>query len=492
MRLCKAILALVACGWIMASAAQVQRPRLVVGIVVDQMRWDYLYYYGSQWGEGGFRRLMSEGYLCNNTQVDYVPTVTACGHASIFTGTTPAYHGIAGNNYMLGGREVASVDDSTATGLGTSTEAGQQSPRNLLTTTIGDELKLATRFQSRVVGVALKGRAAILPAGHAADAAYWFDKSVPAFVSSTYYMPKLPGWVTRYNARHRKELSQELWQSWRGVRETFNMGKAIVTNEHLGQGTATDMLTLSVSTTDMTAHRFGTRSPQTDSCYLELDRQLALFLAFLDQQVGRGNYLLFLSADHGGTNNYQYSDEHRLPTGAWDYWNMTKGYNQVLEQQFGVAGLIKADMEFSVYLDNEKIAAAHLNRDSVKLAVMRLLGSDPRVQSVVDMEHVATAPIPESLKQRLIKGYCPGRSGEIHVNLRAGCYAGSRDEAGSNHGTWSNDDSHIPLIFMGWGIKPGETAQPVNMTDIAPTVCALLHIEQPSGSIGRPVPGLVP
>ena len=185
-----------------AASAQVSRPKLVVGIVVDQMRWDYLYTTSHRWGDGGFNRLLSNGYSCANTLIDYVPTVTACGHASIYTGSTPAFHGIAGNNYMLDGRSVSSVEDTTVQGVGTTGKAGLRSPRNLLVTTLGDQLKLATDGQAHVIGLSLKDRAAILPAGHGADGAYWYDNSTHQFITSTYYRTSLPSWVKDFNRSH--------------------------------------------------------------------------------------------------------------------------------------------------------------------------------------------------------------------------------------------------------------------------------------------------
>ena len=182
----------------LAAAAQVERPKLIVGLVVDQMRWDYLYRFQDEYGEGGLKRLLREGHSFENTMINYVPTVTAIGHASIYTGSTPALHGICGNNFFIDGKEVYCCGDSTVRGVGSDSKKGQMSPHNLLASTIGDELKLATNFRSRVFGVAIKDRAAILPAGHSADAAYWWDTTVGHFISSSYYMDRLPEWVERF------------------------------------------------------------------------------------------------------------------------------------------------------------------------------------------------------------------------------------------------------------------------------------------------------
>ena len=233
-------------------AAQVERPKLVVGIVVDQMRWDYLYTY--QWGEGGFKTLLTDGYRCNNTIIDYVPTVTAAGHASIYTGTTPAFHGIAGNNFLINGKNVTSVQDDTERAVGGNDKTRGKSPRNLITTTIADQLQLATDFKSRAVGIALKDRAAILPAGHRPVGAYWYDGNSKSFVTSTYYRDKLPKWVADFNKRHRDELAGEVYQLPTGTSLTFALAEQALINEQLGMGDGTDLLAISVSNTDMCAH----------------------------------------------------------------------------------------------------------------------------------------------------------------------------------------------------------------------------------------------
>ncbi len=464
------------------------RPKLVVGIMVDQMRWDYMYYYHDRFTGGGFERLLNEGFSCNNTIIDYVPTVTACGHASVYTGSTPAFHGIAGNNYFIHGKHVSSVQDDEATGVGTERNAGKRSPRNLLATTIGDELRLATQFASRVYGVALKDRASVLPAGHAANGAFWYSQKDAAFITSDYYMKQLPKWLSDFNREHADLLKTNLSRSPKGVTMTFAMAKAILKNERLGQTGNTDMLAVSVSPTDLISHTYGTRSPQTDSSYVQLDIDLADFLTTLDEQVGRGNYLLFLSADHGGTNNYKYSAAHRIPSGAWKCWgDDAKEVNRMLEEKFGVKNLIKDFNEFSIYLNNHAIDSAALNREAVKAEAKRCFYTSPAVERVVDLENITAEPVPQPLRERLVKGYHPERSGELFVVLKPGYYAGDEAEDGSNHGTWSTDDAHIPLVFMGWGIKHGETAKPVGMTSIAPTICALLHIQMPSVCIGTPI-----
>ena len=467
------------------AMGQVERPKLVVGLVVDQMRWDYLYNY--QWGEGGFKTLLHDGYLCNNTIIDYVPTVTAIGHSTIYTGTTPAFHGIAGNNFMLNGKNVTSVQDDSEQGVGGNEKTRGKSPRNLITTTIADQLLLATDFKSRTVGIALKDRAAILPSGHRPIGAYWYDNGSKSMVTSTYYMDKLPKWVSDFNKQHRDELSSDIYNLPTGTTLTFALAEQALINEKLGQGEVTDMLTISVSNTDMCSHYYGTHSPKVDAIYQQLDKEIAHFIEVLNQRIGRGNYLLFLSADHGGTHSYPRMTKHGLPSGCWHNPDALTAANTLLEQQFGVKDILKAEMEYTFYLNHEVINNAHLNYDEVMRAACQVLEIPEEIQWAIDVAHIDTYPIPTILKERIKLGYFPGRSGEIYIVPRTGVYAGKKEEAGSNHGTWSQSDSHIPLIFMGWHITPGETSRLTHMTDIAATVCAMLHIQAPNGCIGQPI-----
>ena len=469
----------------LCASGQTDRPKLIVGLVVDQMRWDYLYNY--QWGEGGFKTLLQDGYRCNNTIIDYVPTVTAAGHASIYSGTTPAFHGIAGNNFMLNGKNVTSVQDDSERGVGGNDKTRGKSPRNLITTNLADQLLLATDFKSRTVGIALKDRAAILPAGHRPIGAYWYDKGSASFVTSTYYRDKLPKWVSDFNKKHHDEIASDVYNLPIGTTLTFALAEQALINEQLGQGEATDLLAISVSNTDMCSHYYGTHSPKVDSIYYQLDREIAHFIEVLDQRIGRGNYLLFLSADHGGTHSYPRMTSHGLPSACWYNPEALTAANQVLKQQFGVDSLLKAEMEYTFYLNQEVIDGARLDRDQVMRAACQALEQPEEIQWAIDVSRIDTYPIPSILKERIKLGYFPERSGEIYIVPRTGVYAGKTEWDGSNHGTWSQSDSHIPLIFMGWHIPAGETNRITHMTDIAATICAMLHIQSPNGCIGIPI-----
>ena len=482
------ILLLLACSFM--GHAQVNRPKLVVGIVVDQMRWDYLYYYNKEFVEGGFKRLLAEGYSCENTMIPYIPTVTAIGHSSIYTGSVPALTGILGNSFFINGKNTYCCGDDNVQSVGSSSKEGKMSPRNLLASTIGDELKLATDFKSKVIGVALKDRAAILPAGHSADAAYWWDTSAGHFVTSTYYMDKLPSWAVEFNKKHQQKPGSDIKSKPQGVTMTFDMAEAALKNERLGLGTETDMLAVSVSSTDIIGHMYSTRGPEIHDVYIQLDRDLARFFNTLDAQVGRGNYLVFLTADHGGSHNPNFMRSHKLAAGGFAGWDLTKEINKELQQSFGTkANFILGENALRIYFDRKSIAEAGLELAKVKAEAKKLFEKRANITYVVDYDNVATQPIAQPIRERIINGYSRERGGDLLIITNPGWVncPSSPDYKGTNHGLWNPDDSHIPLIFMGWGITPGATSHPTSMTDIAPSVCSMLHIQMPNACVGNPV-----
>lgn len=522
------------------KAAEQPHPKLVVGIVVDQMRWDYLHRFYDRYGEDGFKRMMNTGFNANNTNIDYVPTVTAIGHTTVYTGSVPSIHGITGNSFMINatGQTMYCTEDTTVTTVGSSSKAeGAMSPRNNLVTTITDELQLATNFRSKVIGVAMKDRGSILPAGHTADAAYWFDGESGNFITSTYYMERLPKWVTDFNDSNLVEqYLKEGWQtlypietyvqssaddnlyegkfkgtdkpvfplntaelyktSGPGVIRTtpfgntlsIDMAKAAIKNERLGQNIVPDFLALSLSSTDYIGHQFGPNSIEIEDTYLRLDRELAEFFNYLDKEVGVGAYTVFLTADHGGAHNVTFSKDNNLPAGPWPTAKILKGLNAVLKTQFGSEELIKSLMNYQVHLNYKLIEEKQLDIEKIKLSAIEFLKKQDGVTYVVDMEKVQTSSIPKLIRERIINGYNHLRSGEIQIILNPGWYSsGLANPTGTSHSAWNPYDSHIPLIFMGWGVKPGKTSRPTHMSDIASTLAAILNIQAPNGNVGEPI-----
>ena len=474
----------------LAAAAQVERPKLIVGLVVDQMRWDYLYRFQDEYGEGGLKRLLREGHSFENTMINYVPTVTAIGHASIYTGSTPALHGICGNNFFIDGKEVYCCGDSTVRGVGSDSKKSQMSPHNLLASTIGDELKLATDFRSRVFGVAIKDRAAILPAGHSADAAYWWDTTVGHFISSSYYMDRLPEWVERFNKQNNTKPRFEIVNDNLGVTMTFRMAEALLENEQLGQRGQTDMLAVSISSTDAVGHQVGIDGPEIHSVYKQLDKDLAHFLDELDRVIGRGQYLLFLSADHGGAHNYNYLQNHRIPAAGMESWSMLKPLNNHLKTVFSIdKDLFYGENMARFYLNHELTAALGLDEERVKGEAAKWLKRDKRVLEVVDFDKAATAALPKIICERIANGRNVDRAGDIICILKPQVVitTDNPEFRGTSHGAWNPYDAHIPFVLMGWNVAHGQSSEQVNITDIAPTICSMLHIEMPNAAIGRPV-----
>lgn len=475
---------------IIPSTAQVERPRLVVGLVVDQMRWDYLYYYYNDYGADGLKRLLDEGFSYENTQINYSPAVTAIGHSSIYTGSVPAFTGIAGNWFWENGQPTYCCADTTVKSVGSDSREGQMSPRKMLGTTIGDELHLATDFHSKVIGVALKDRAAILPAGHSANAAYWWDTSAGHFVSSTFYMNDLPQWVKDFNKANHTKPKFNIKTNDDGVTMTFRMAEAAVDNEQLGQTAGqTDMLAISISSTDAIGHEYSTRGPENKSVYLRLDRDVATFLKHLDEEVGKGNYLLFLTADHGASHNYNFLKSHRIPADGWDYDKSVSELNKYLRSQFPsmTSDPVLGEDNYHFYFNDKAYSAEE--KQKVIDASVEYLKQDPQFLYVVDNEKISVSSIPEPIKSRLINGIFRGRSGEITVVTRPQIFGAtvSPDYKGTSHGQPMAYDVHIPFVLYGWHVDHGESTKPVNITDIAPTICAMLHIQMPDAAIGNSV-----
>jgi predicted AlkP superfamily pyrophosphatase or phosphodiesterase len=515
------------------KAQQISRPKLIVGIVVDQMRWDYLYRYYPLYAEGGFKRLLNEGFSCENTFINYLPSYTAVGHSTIFSGSVPAIDGMVGNDWIdqLTGRHWYCTEDTTETTVGSTSNAGQMSPRNLLVSTITDELRLATNFQSRVIGVSLKDRAAILPAGHTANGAFWFDDASGNFITSSYYMKQLPRWVNDFNKSNDPEkLVANEWNTllpissyiqsteddapWEGsfgnekspvfphhisaifktnkevIRGTpfgntltLDFAKAAIDGDNLGNGTTTDFLTINCASTDYVGHMFGPNSIEEEDVFLRLDKDLASFFTFLDNKVGRGDYLLFLTADHGVAHNIAFMKEHKLPADLFNSSSIINRLNRSLVEKFGSPELVTSETNYHINFNLKEIASNHIDYDSVKKSTVEFLKKEPGISFAADVEQVGVAPIPEPIKSMIINGYYSKRCGPVIMIPDPGWFGGTLQ--GTTHGSWNPYDTHIPLIFAGWHILPGSLARDIYMTDIAPTIAALLHVQMPNGSVGK-------
>jgi predicted AlkP superfamily pyrophosphatase or phosphodiesterase len=509
------------------------RPRLVVALVVDQMRWDFLFRYQDRYTEGGFKRLLREGFAFHNTYINYIPSMTAVGHASIFTGAVPAIHGIIGNEWPDRNENLTHYCTTDSATIQVGAGAGQlsMSPRNLKATTIGDELMLSNNFRSRIIAVSLKDRAAILPGGHKPTGAFWYDDKTGKMVTSSWYSNQLPGWVESFNkAGVGDKLMEKSWQTlypiqtyknstadsvkwerlFKGstasafphpVHEIYRNDKGILRNapagntfifsfareaiksNGLGKGSHTDMLTINCASTDYIGHQFGPNSVEIEDTYLRLDRDLEAFLRYLDHAVGKQNYLLLLTADHGGSHSINYLNSLNFPSGWLNGNQKQKALNALLEKKFGGKGLVKNIYNYQVYFNLPVIEKNGLNLKEVKHAAIQFLRKAEGVLFVADMENLSEASIPHEINQMLVNGYHARLSGQLVIIPESGWFDGPRQ--GTTHGTWNPTDTHIPLIFMGWKVRSGATDEKAAITDIAPTLAALLRIQAPNGSTGN-------
>ncbi len=514
------------------------RPKLVVGIVVDQMRYDYLTRFYNKFGEKGFKRLVREGFSCKNTHFNYVPTYTAPGHTSIYTGATPINHGIIGNNWYdkETGEYIYCTDDSSVKTVGSSSKAGQMSPKNEMTTTITDQLRLDSNFAGKVIGISLKDRASILPAGHLANAAYWFDGNDQGrFISSTFYINELPKWVAAFNDSRKVDAYLKTWNTlydintytesikdnniyekpFKGLQTptfpydlkelakenegysllkstpfgntlTKDFAKLAIANEQLGADTITDFLAISFSATDYVGHRFGVDSKEVEDTYIRLDKDIADLLTYLDKQVGKGNYTLFLTADHGGVRVPAYLESKKIPAGYVNQKKLKKAIKKIAYKKYGVDSLIANISNYQVFLNPKALKAAHLSKKKVSNYLQGEIAQLPHVYQCITGEKLHSTSFTEGIIHKIQMGHHPKRSGDVVIILDP-AYISGYGRQGSTHGSGFGYDTHVPLLFFGKHISHGKTFSKVEIPDIAPTIAAILDIEAPSGCSGNPI-----
>lgn len=514
-----------------------QHPKLIVGITVDQMRYDFIDKYWNDFGYGGFRRLVSEGFSARNLHYNYMPTYTGPGHASIFTGTTPANHGIVANDWY--DRKLKSTmycaKDNAVAGVGTTAPEGQRSPAHLLSTTIGDEMKIFSNLQSKVIGIAMKDRGGILPAGRMADAAYWFmGADEGRWVSSTWYMSELPQWVNDFNAK--KIADGYLNNGWHlvkdesvynesmadnnafespfkgqmkpvfpynldslralnlnydlikatpaGNKHTVDFAIATIEGEQLGADDITDMLCVSFSSTDYIGHQFGIHSREIQDCYLRLDDDMARFIDFLDKQIGRDNYLLFLSADHGGAPTPSYIMKEKAAAGYWTSDSLVAAINSRFEE-----------LNYAVRVENYSNDQIFFNRDSlmkygyshpfVQQEAVCVAMQFPGVHMAFTHDELSKQLRREGVAQLAQLGFNQQMSGDVIIITDPGWMKYSMQ--GTTHGSPWIYDTHVPAIFFGYNVKQGETYLRYSITDIAPTVTSLCNFPMPNSCTGVPI-----
>lgn len=528
-----------------------KKPKLVIGIVVDQMRAEQLYRYETKYSEDGFKRILRDGFNYKNTQYNYTPTVTAAGHSSIYTGTTPAIHGVIGNSWYnrYNEKHTSSVKDTTVVLIGSKNQNNiGASPKQLLTTTISDQLRMSTNFRSKVISVSLKDRGAVLPGGHLANAAYWYDieTSPGYFVSSSYYMNELPKWVSKFNKLEKSsKYLDTVWNTlypiesytesygdnnkyevvlgdnnptfpydFNKLREKYRKrnieylmlgfspaGNTLLTefamdavkNEKLGSDEETDMLTISYSVTDKAGHIFGPNSVEIEDIYLRLDLEISKLLKFLDKEIGKGEYTLFLTSDHGAVPIASYLNDIKVPTGVARIARYKDQLSKYLSTKYGEGSWIQNFEDDQLYLNRTAILEKGLQLESMQQDAVNFLVNLKGISGALASYHLQTSQYNSGLKKLVQNGYHQKRSGDVLLTFDAGLVQDDDSEIevssvkGTIHGSGYSYDTHVPLLWFGNGITHGESVRKVSPIDISSTLTMILNLQLPSGNSGYPL-----
>ncbi len=513
-----------------------KKPKLVVGIVIDQMRYDYLTRFADKYGEDGFKRILKNGFSLENAHYNYIPTYTAVGHTSIYTGTTPDNHGIIGNNWYdkFAKKWIYCVDDSTYTSVG-SEKGGKKSPYRMQTTTITDQLRLAQNMNGKTISIAIKDRSAVLPGGHTANGAFWFEGNTQGkWITSSFYMNSLPTWASDFNSS--EKVDEYLSKPWNTLYDintytesmeddnafetkfkgkdkpvfpydipslkekngnydmikttpagnsfTTDFVKAAIIGENLGQSEYTDFLAISYSTPDYIGHQFGVASKEVQDNYLRLDRDLASLFSFLDTKVGKGNYTLFLTADHAVVQVPSYLQSQKIPAHYISSRKLKSYVNSITLKHFKSDKLVESISNFQVFLNKENIASLKLDANTVAQKIVDEVINFDKIYKAVTARTMQTTHFTSGILQKLQQGYNQKFSGDVLL-IPLPSTLSSSYRTGTSHGSGYNYDTHVPIIFYGNGVKPGVSKKAYTVTDIAPTIANLLQIEFPNGTTGQ-------
>ncbi len=510
------------------------RPKLMVGIIVDQMRYDYLTKFYNKYGNNGFKKLMHEGFNVENGHFNYIPTYTAVGHTSVYTGTTPSIHGIIGNHWYdkFEKKSIYCVDDKNYQTVGAS-EGGEKSPYRLQTTTVTDELRLAQNMQGKTISISIKDRSAILPGGHTANTAYWFEgASHGKFITSTFYEKELPKWAQKFNnSKIAKSYLNKKWETlykintytesiaddnefeapFKGMDKPvfpYNLNKlskenggfsilkstpfgnsilvdfakAAIKGEELGKGKFTDFLAISFSSTDYVGHRFGVDSKEVEDTYLRLDKDIAALLQYLDAEVGKNEYTLFLTADHAAVQVPAYLQSQKIPGKYLESKDFAQYVDQKLQERYGAKGLVENISNFQIFLNKEKLNELKLDANNVSEFLVDEIINYDGILKVVSAKTMQNTNFTKGILSNLQNGYNQKFSGDVLIVPNPVTISYSK--TGSTHGSGFSYDTHVPILFYGKGIKTGASKSYYRIIDIAPTVANLLQIEFPNGNIG--------
>ncbi|MEQ9063155.1 MAG: alkaline phosphatase family protein [Vicingaceae bacterium] len=508
------------------SISAQEHPRIVIALVVDQMTPQYIDRFWNDFGEGGFKKLINEGVYFPNTFYNQVPTYTAPGHASIFTGSSPSAHGIIGNNWYdrKTGKSVYCVEDTERSTIGSSNDNGKRSPKYLLSAGIGDMMKLASGGKAYVSAISIKDRSAILPAGQSGDLAVWWDDETGKWITSDHYSKEVPTWINEYQLKNNVYDYIRVWEPMhdqdaystlsghdnfeRGIFSsgasfpydmgalaqehgvkvlkyspygnsfTFTMGREMIRGSLLGKDFTPDLGIISFSSTDYIGHLFGPYSQEVKDTYLRFDKDLEEFIMFLESQFG-GDFLLFLTSDHGVMPNAEYMKSMGIRASYFDIDDHHTKLGQFLTALTGIDGLVLAMDDGQVYLDEVKISASKFSLKEVEKATERWLLGHEQIQSAIAAHELNSFDYVNFPKANMQAGFHPLRSGNVSYVLTENTIDKSF-EKGSSHGSPYNYDSRVPLIFYGRDIAKGKRIEDhIDIRQIAPTITECVGVSPP-------------
>jgi len=513
-----------------------EKPKLVVQITISQMRYDYLYRYWNKYSENGFKKLIENGTFCKNAHYNYHLTQNAPGQATLATGANPAIHGIVADKWYDRLREeiVEATWDSKTKTIGSYVDEGRLSPKLLLGTTVADELKLATNFNGKTFGISIDGTPAVIAAGHSANAAYWFDPEIGNWMTSSFYMDTLPDWVNDFNLKKYPETyvnrewttllpAKEYTESFTGsllknslgddnksfsfinmlkvkkeansyqilnstpFGNTFTKDFAItcIVNEELGKNDTTDFIAINFSSTNTIGHRFGPSSIEIEDTYIRLDRDLEHLIAFLDEQIGIENTLIYLTSDHGVSYSPENIQQARIPGGMFDPKSSIALLESYLDIVYDKGDWVKYYYEKQIYLNQSLIENSQISFEDIQTKVAMFMNQFSGVANAVTAYSLQNSYFSEGVLNKIQNSFYPKRAGDVILNFEPGWI--ERNSKATNNNSGYTYDTHVPLIWYGWKIKRNTIARKVDMEDAAPTVSTLLNISFPNACSGEPI-----
>lgn len=519
-----------------------EQPKLIVGIIVSQMRFDYIYRYWDKLDEHGIKRLIERGTYCKNTSFNYLFSQEGVGHATITTGASPSDHGIVGKEWYLylQDKTIGNTEDGNQKTIGGSFEAGKNSPQNLMSTTFSDELHLSDNFKSKVISVSLDASPAVLSGGHTCNGAYWFDPATGNFITSSYYCDSLSAWVNAFNAKKLPDIYLD--QEWStllpvsdyieslpdnnkyekgfrgnvtfpydlrmlsgstkkkpeyGIIEKTPFGNNLlkdfaltaIVEEKLGQDESTDVLMVSFTSLESIGTLFGPNSVEVEDAVIRLDRDIAHFLDFIDQNVGKESTLVFFTADHGVAQVPTYLSDMKIPVGYFNYKGALSLLQSAMNNVYGRGDWVKAYHSQQIYLNRTLIEDSKMSLEQMQNYAAQFILQFSGVANTITATTLQTTNFTGGIFQKIQNSYNQKNSGDIIVNLKPGWV--EKAEGTTNHNSSYAYDTRVPLIWYGWKVKRATVTRPVDLTDIAPTISSFLNITYPNACTGRPITELM-